>query len=108
MIRQHQHRLPSRGPTIRKRDYSRRASRGSMILSLDASRAGRRNPDRIGASSATSKALFHARRSTMAAGVGHSSEWPDLCPVYDPHTSPPPNAVVSIVADSTTKHRSPP
>jgi hypothetical protein len=37
----------------------------------------------------------------MAAGVGHPSGWPDLGPVYDPHASPPPNAVVSIVADSS-------
>lgn len=69
-------------------------------------RAGRQNPVIVGADSADPMALFCARRS-MAAGTGQPSGWPVLRPVSDPRVSPPPNAVRSIVADSSTKRRSP-
>jgi len=100
MIRNHQNRLPNLALTIRKRDYSRHATRGSMVLSRDASRAGRGNPASYGAASAQPEALFHACRLSMAAGVGTLRSGRTHSPVFHPMPVRHPIAVESDMADS--------
>ena len=74
------------------------------LLSPDASGAGprtlkqrriKRHPE----------ALFHARRSTMAAGVGILRDGRSLCPVFATPTCPPPKPRTEV-ADSITAKES--
>ena len=93
--------------TRRIPDYSSARECGNVILSRDASRAGRGNPGTKGAASATRGRFLLSGRYSMAAGSGQPHGWPvSFGPVFHPVVSPPPIAVEIDVADSTNQ-RSP-
>jgi len=100
VIRNHQHGLPNRGRSIRISNYPSPRIHGSISLSRYAYRAGRDNPANSGAASATPKALFHACRFSMAAGVGTLRSGRTLSPVCHPMPVRHPIAVTSDLADS--------
>ena len=108
MIRRNKKRLPDPGRAIRKRDYLSGKGRGSLSPSLDASRAGRGNPAIQGAPSAT-RGRFLLSGRFMAAGSGTPYGVPvPLFRFSTPAVSPPPIAVESDLADSTSNKESNP
>jgi hypothetical protein len=76
---------------------------GDIESSRYAYRAGPRTLANSGAIGAISKALFHARRSTMAAGVGILRDGRSLSPVLATRTSPPPKPLTEVADSNITQ-----